>query len=168
MGFARSDKPDAGCPVVGRFISGFSRRRDDGGGTVQDPPARSRLSGLLPVAAVLALLAGCSPSHEDPSESPATAGPGTLSATREPVDPGEAVYARACVACHQNGLVGAPRLGDRAAWAPRIARGTEVLVQHAINGFSGEAGVMPARGGHAYLSDEEVKAAVAWMVAAAR
>lgn len=82
--------------------------------------------------------------------------------------PGQQVYARACVACHGAGLVGAPKLGDRAAWAPRIARGRAELVAHATGGFRGATGVMPPKGGHAYLKEDEVAAAVDFMVDAAR
>jgi len=82
--------------------------------------------------------------------------------------PGKDTYAKACFSCHQAGLVGAPRLGDREAWAPRIEKGQDVLVNHALNGFSGNAGVMPPRGGHAYLDDEQVTAAVQYMVDAAK
>jgi cytochrome c5 len=59
-------------------------------------------------------------------------------------------------------------LGDKAAWAPRIAQGPNVLHDHAIKGFQGKAGVMPAKGGNTSLSDADVKAAVDHMVAAAK
>ena len=68
--------------------------------------------------------------------------------------------------CHGAGIAGAPKLGDKAAWAPRIEQGSAVLLEHAIKGFSGKAGMMPAKGGSS-ASDEEVKAAVEYMVNAA-
>ena len=71
------------------------------------------------------------------------------------------------MACHGAGLVGAPRLGDGSAWAPRIAKGRAVLVQNALTGFSGQSGVMPPKGGHAYLDEAAVSAAVDYMVRAA-
>lgn len=78
---------------------------------------------------------------------------------------GRQVWEGTCQACHQQGLAGAPRIGDNAAWQPRIAQGLEVLTRHAIDGFSGRGGdQMPARGGNAALSDEQVAAAVAYMV----
>ena len=80
------------------------------------------------------------------------------------MDGGAAIYQQACVACHATGVAGAPKLGDKAAWAPRIAQGIEVLQQHAINGYQGSTGVMPAKGGRADLSDDAVKAAVEYMV----
>jgi len=81
---------------------------------------------------------------------------------------GKSVYESACVACHATGLAGAPRIGDAAAWAPRIAQGLATLEQHAIGGFQGGAGVMPAKGGRTDLSDDAVRAAVEHMVSLSR
>ena len=78
---------------------------------------------------------------------------------------GPQVYNSACLACHGAGIAGAPILGDVEAWAARIGQGAEVLYDHAINGFSGEAGYMPAKGGNMSLSDDEVAAAVDYMIA---
>ena len=77
---------------------------------------------------------------------------------------GEQVYNSACLACHGAGIGGAPKVGDVAAWAPRIAQGPDILNDHAINGFSGNAGYMPPKGGRVDLSDQEVSDAVAYMV----
>jgi cytochrome c5 len=66
------------------------------------------------------------------------------------------------------GIAGAPKLGDKAAWSARIAQGTNVLHDHAIKGFQGKAGVMPAKGGAASMPDADVKAAVDYMVSAAK
>lgn len=78
---------------------------------------------------------------------------------------GPQVYNTACNACHGNGVGGAPVTGDVAAWAPRIAQGIDVLNDHAINGFDGDAATpMLAKGGRADLSDQEVIDAVAYMV----
>ena len=85
----------------------------------------------------------------------------------QPTD-GKSVYESACVACHATGLAGAPRIGDMAAWAPRIAQGAATLEKHAIEGFQGSAGVMPAKGGRTDLSDDAVRAAVEHMVAQSR
>ncbi|MDZ7803098.1 c-type cytochrome [Thiohalophilus sp.] len=73
---------------------------------------------------------------------------------------GKSVYDSACMACHATGAAGAPILGNKGAWADRIAKGNDTLFDHAINGFKG----MPPKGGNAGLSDEEVKAAVKYMV----
>jgi len=74
---------------------------------------------------------------------------------------GEEVYNSACVACHGAGVAGAPKTGDKAAWAPRVAQGMATLYDHAIKGFK----AMPAKGGSAALSDDEVKAGVDFQVA---
>jgi cytochrome c5 len=81
---------------------------------------------------------------------------------------GKSVYESACVACHASGLAGAPKIGDQAAWGPRIAQGLATLEQHAIGGFQGSTGVMPPKGGRMDLSDEAVRAAVEHMVSLSR
>jgi len=80
---------------------------------------------------------------------------------------GQRIYQQACQVCHDAGLAGAPRTGDQAEWAKRAAQGWSTLVGHAVNGFQGEAGYMPAKGGQVQLGDEEVAAAVAHMLGAA-
>ncbi|MEJ2142579.1 MAG: c-type cytochrome [Gammaproteobacteria bacterium] len=77
---------------------------------------------------------------------------------------GQKTYQAACFACHGTGAAGAPKMGDKAAWAPRIKQGMDVLEKHAIKGFKGSKGFMPAKGGRADLSDADVKSAVAYMV----
>ena len=77
---------------------------------------------------------------------------------------GEQAYA-SCAACHSAGIAGAPAYGDASAWSARIAKGAEALYANAINGYQGEAGFMPAKGGNTALSDESVKAAVDYMIA---
>ncbi len=77
---------------------------------------------------------------------------------------GPQVYNSACLACHGAGIGGAPVLGNAEAWAARIAQGIDVLKDHAINGYQGSAGFMPAKGGRTDLSDEEVANAVDYMV----
>lgn len=81
---------------------------------------------------------------------------------------GPQVYNSACLACHGPGIGGAPILGDAAAWEARIAQGTDVLNEHAISGYTGELGFMPAKGGRVDLSDQEIVAAVEYMVGEAQ
>ena len=81
---------------------------------------------------------------------------------------GEETYKAVCSACHSAGIAGAPKTGDAAAWAARIAQGADTLHQHAIEGFTGPGGYMPPRGGRADLTDELVIQAVDYMVAQAR
>jgi cytochrome c5 len=81
---------------------------------------------------------------------------------------GEEVYNQACVACHGAGVAGAPKFGDKAAWAERVAQGAVTLHKHAIGGYQGKAGFMPPKGGRTDLSDQSVINAVDFMVAAAK
>lgn len=81
---------------------------------------------------------------------------------------GKKVFDSGCVACHGAGIAGAPKFGDKAAWAPRITEGVNTLYTHAIGGFTGKGGVMPPKGGNTTLSDADVKAAVDYMVSAAK
>lgn len=77
---------------------------------------------------------------------------------------GKSIYQTACFACHATGAAGAPRLGDKADWGPRIAQGMDVLKQHALEGYVGSKGVMPPKGGRTDLSDAEIIAALEYMV----
>jgi cytochrome c5 len=81
-------------------------------------------------------------------------------------DPGETVYGSVCVNCHGIPAMAAmiPQTGDATAWAARIEQGNDVLYDHAINGFVGDMGMMPGKGGNMKLSDDDVKAAVDYMV----
>ena len=82
-------------------------------------------------------------------------------------DVGKTVYEGLCVNCHGIPAMASmiPQTGDAAAWAARVEKGKDTLYDHAINGFVGEMGMMPARGSNPKLSDDEVKAAVDYMVA---
>jgi len=75
--------------------------------------------------------------------------------------PGSEVYTASCAMCHASGLAGAPKFGDAAMWADRIAKGKDTLYQHAIHGFNG----MPTKGACMSCSDDELRAAVDHMVA---
>mgnify|MGYP005805798127 CR=1 FL=1 len=133
------------------------------------------------VVALLALLSGCDSKQGEmaaPGTVPAAAGlpgakeisagtppslPGKSSTLHDPAT-GEKVYKSTCSICHRLGLRGAPRLGDTQDWALRLAQGNEILYGRAINGYRGSKGSMPSRGSNARLSDDEVKAAVDYMV----
>jgi len=77
---------------------------------------------------------------------------------------GAETFQMVCSACHGGGLGGAPRLGDHAAWGPRIGQGRAMLYEHALKGFSGKGGVMLAKGGRSDLPDDLVRAAVDYIV----
>lgn len=140
---------------------------------------------LALAAALSALLAACGAEAPKTAAAPATApapaaapAPVAAPATPAPVAAapapaaaapaasggGESTYKKACALCHAAGVAGAPLPGNKEDWAPRIAQGNDTLYKHALEGFTGAKGVMPARGGNAKLSDDEVKAAVDFMV----
>jgi len=73
---------------------------------------------------------------------------------------GKKVFDSTCTACHSTGVAGSPKLGDKAAWAPRLQQGMDTLLQSALKG----KGAMPPKGGNAALSDAEVRAAIEFMV----
>ena len=114
------------------------------------PPLRAATPAAISPDAVAARLAPVARLEFVPTGT-ATAGPATRG--------GEAIYSSLCVACHGAGVVGAPKLGDKKAWGPRIAQGFDTLVKHATEGYKG----MPPKGGGADLDPQDVARAVAWM-----
>lgn len=88
----------------------------------------------------------------------------TKDSASDAVNPGESIYKSKCIACHSTGAAGAPKLGDKTAWGTRIAQGNAVLLQHAIEGFKGDKGYMPPKGGYLSLSDEEISITVQYMI----
>jgi cytochrome c5 len=77
---------------------------------------------------------------------------------------GKAVYDKTCVACHASGVANAPKLGDKAAWAPRVATGKDALFASVVKG----KGAMPPKAGAADLKDDDIKAAIDYMIASAK
>ncbi len=77
---------------------------------------------------------------------------------------GEQAFKEVCSACHAQGIAGAPKAGDAAAWGPRIAQGKPTLYDHALHGFQGKTGVMPAKGGRTDIPDDVIRQAVDYMV----
>jgi cytochrome c5 len=126
-------------------------------------PAQAGNAAAAPAAAAPAAAAAA------PSPAPAPSAAAAPAAATAAVDSGagKALYSAACVACHGAGIAGAPKFGDKAAWAPRIAQGSPVLYEHALKGFQGKAGVMPPKGGSS-APDADVKSAVDYMVSAAK
>ena len=94
-----------------------------------------------------------------PAAAPAPAAPAAT-----PADPalaaGKTVYEGGCNACHDAGMMNAPKPGDKAAWAPRIAKGEETVIKNTINGING----MPAKGGNAALTDEQLTNAAKYLI----
>jgi len=108
---------------------------------------------------------------EGAKESAAAAAPAQTAAVEEKTAPkkkepapeksaGEKVYDTTCMACHVMGVAGAPKLGDKAAWTPRVAKGNDALMASVINGLN----AMPPRAGNPKLTDADIQQAVAFMV----
>lgn len=131
-------------------------------------PAASAASA--PVAAAPAASAPAAPAPA-PASAPAASAPaapaasGAASASKSAgtgdVAAGEKVYKGTCGVCHEAGVAGAPKHGDKAAWKPRLDQGFDVLVKHSIDGLR----AMPPRGGNGKLTDEQLRDAVAYMIA---
>lgn len=77
---------------------------------------------------------------------------------------GEQIYKTTCFVCHDMAVAGAPKFGDKDSWAPRVEQDLDTLFSHALQGFQGNSGVMPPKGGQVGLPDEDVKAAVIYML----
>lgn len=124
---------------------------------------------LLPLFLV-GLLAACGKSEPPKTEVPppaAVVAPAAAPVADTAADGGKGaeLFKKTCAMCHQTGVAGAPKLGDKADWGPRIAQGQETLYKHAIEGFNGAKGAMPAKGGNPALSDDEMKVIVDFMIA---
>jgi cytochrome c5 len=157
---------------------------------------RSMLKKILFPLLLVSLMAACSKKEEAPAPAPAPAaapspapapapapadtssaapaaassGAATTTAAAGGSDAaqGEKVFKGTCAMCHQTGAGGAPVVGSKPDWAPRIAQGKDTLYTHAINGFTGQKGTMPPKGANASLADADVKAAVDYMVSKAQ
>lgn len=131
---------------------------------------RSPIPSLLSLLC-LGLLAACGKS-EEPAKPVAVTVPATTSAPAPAADEnlakGEKVYKGTCVMCHGSGAGGAPVIKVKADWEPRIAQGKPTLYEHALKGFNGSKGAMPAKGGNSSLPDDDVKAAVDYLVSQAQ
>jgi cytochrome c5 len=124
-------------------------------------------TSLVLAVSLAALLSACgkqeSAAPEAPAPEVAAPAPAPEPVVAENVL-GKSVFNKTCALCHAAGVAGAPKPGDTADWGPRIAQGNDLLYKHAMEGFTGAKGMMPARGGNAALTDDEVKAAVDYMV----
>lgn len=123
---------------------------------VPDRPAAAGAAAAPAEAAPAAAAAPAAPAA--PAAMPVAAAAPAAAANN-----GEATYKATCVACHGAGVAGAPKFGDKAAWAPRIKQGTAVLYASALKG----KGAMPPKGGSG-APDADIKAAVDYMVGAAK
>ncbi|MCG1017348.1 MULTISPECIES: cytochrome c5 family protein [Burkholderiaceae] len=127
------------------------RASDTSAAATQSAAAASSSSAQAAAAAIAAI------SSAPPSGSAAT------SASADATQAGKALYQQVCQACHAAGIAGAPKLGDKAAWAPRLKESMDTVYHYALHG----KGAMPPKGG-SNASDADVKAAVDYMVGAAK
>ena len=118
----------------------------------QEPAA----AASKPVAAKKPAAAPVEPAPATPAAAPSAPAPDLAH--------GEQIYRKACAYCHDKGVAGAPKIGDAAAWGPRLAQGMDTLYTVSLRG----KGAMPAKGGNPALADADVKAAVDYLVAQSR
>lgn len=152
---ARGDDPRVRAAVAERI-------RPVGSVNVVAPAGAAPVAATAPAAAAPAKEAPLAAPVEKPMAAAETPASTTGAGATVDLAKGESVYGMACLACHTTGAAGAPKLGDKAAWAPRIAQGMEVLHASAING----KGAMPPKGGRVDLSDADIQSAVVYMVKA--
>lgn len=125
------------------------------GASFKEPAAPKASTAPAAPAAAAPATAAAAPA---PAPAPAAAAPAAGAGN------GKKVYDGACVACHASGVAGAPKLGDKGAWAPRLATGLDALTASVIKG----KGAMPPKGGNASIPDADIRAAVEYMAAAAK
>jgi cytochrome c5 len=169
---AKGGNPDLDNIEVARAVaymanqSGAKFKEPEAPAAGAQAPAQANAAGTSAAAPA----AAAAPAPAQPAATPGT--PPTAGAIATPAvagnnEAGKKLFDTACTACHTAGIAGAPKFGDKSAWAPRIAQGTSTLYEHALKGFQGKAGVMPPKGGST-APDADVKAAVDYMVAAAK
>jgi len=159
-----------GIMMLAAFAVGSYGQRSMAGDPAMSPDAVAKR--LAPVANF-----ELDPNAPPPVAAPAATAPATTVAAASVPAPaaasaaakggagdGKKTYETVCFACHGAGVAGAPKFGDKAAWAPRVAQGKDALHASALKG----KGAMPPKGGNTALSDADVAAAVDYMVAAAK
>jgi cytochrome c5 len=163
---AKGGNPDLDDIEVARAVVHMA---NESGAKFKEPAAPAAAQPAPATAAAPAPASEAAPAAAPAAAATAAPAAPATAAVSAPVasDTGKTLYGSACIACHGAGIAGAPKFGDKGAWAPRIAQGDSILYEHAIKGFQGKAGVMPPKGG-ASAPDGDVKAAVDYMVAAAK
>jgi cytochrome c5 len=139
---------------------------DKAGAKFPEPPApqaAASQAAAMPAPAAVAPIAAAAPVAEPSATAKPAAAPTQVAAAAPAADSPPALYTQICSACHAAGVAGAPKFGDKAAWAPRAAQGIDALVASAIKG----KGAMPPKGGSG-ASEAEIKGVVTYMVNAAK
>jgi cytochrome c5 len=137
------------------------------GASFKEPaaPVEKAAAPAAPAAPAQPTPAAAAPAQEPkPAQAAAAAPAAPAAAPAAAGGKGKQVYDQACVACHGAGVAGAPKFGDKAAWAPRIKTGVDALYTSSLKG----KGAMPPKGGQVQIADADIKAAVDYMVAAAK
>ncbi|GAB3370387.1 c-type cytochrome [Massilia agri] len=158
---AKGGNPDLDNLEVERAVVFLANRS---GASFKEPVAPAPAAAPAPQTTTAEAAPPAAPAAT--AAAPAAAAPATAPAVAS-AETGKTLYNSACVACHGAGIAGAPKTGDKAAWAARIGQGNATLYEHAIKGFQGKAGVMPPKGGST-APDADVKAAVDYMVLASK
>lgn len=145
-----------GIFLLARYVAGNTQDRY----VMADRAYQAEVAERIEPIGRVALTGEAAPAEEAEAPAPEVVQPEPVAAALS----GPQVYNQACLACHGAGVGGAPKMGDVAAWEPRIAQGPETLRDHVLNGYQGEAGYMPPKGGRVDLSDEEIIAALEYMI----
>lgn len=130
-----------------------------------------KTTSALAIVALTLFLTACGDKNQANTAAPAPAPATAPAAATAPVAEntvGKSVFGKVCALCHAAGVAGSPKPGDKADWGPRIAQGQDMLYKHALEGFTGAKGMMPPRGASTTLKDDEIKAAVDYMVSLSR
>ena len=168
----------AGAPKIGnkadwgpRIKEGYQQLVKDAINGIRGMPPKGGNASLSDdeVARAVAFMANqAGANFKPPAPKPGAQQPQQSGAAAAPAKPGaidgKKVFDGTCTACHSTGVADAPKLGDKAAWGPRMQQGIDTLVQSALKGKN----AMPPKGGNAALSDAEVRAAVEFMVSQAK
>ena len=117
------------------------------------------VAGQKPATPAPVVEAAAAPVSE-PASTPAPQAPVAVAEAAPAAADGQKIYTTACFACHATGAAGAPKLGDKAAWGPRLGAGKDALVASVLNG----KGAMPPKGGQMHLTDADISAAVDYML----
>lgn len=171
---ARGGNPDLTDGEIANAVAYMANK----GGANFTPPAAGATGAAVPAAAPAASATPVKEAEKTTSKAAVAASPAPVAKPESAPQPaaeaksaaeaapvasagksGEEVVKAVCSACHAAGVLGSPKIGDKEAWAPRIAQGYETLIQHALKGIR----MMPAKGGNPSLTDTEVAGAVAYM-----
>lgn len=145
---------------IGRAVAHLA---NSAGGKFAEPAAPAAAADAAPAAPAAPVTPAAAPALAVVAAAPAAPAPAPAAAMAVKAGAGEALYKQACLACHVAGVAGAPKFGDKTAWAPRIKTGVDAMTASVIKG----KGAMPPKGGSG-AADADIRAAVEYMVAAAK